>query len=282
MNANTESQHLHNVAHNVEHAEHKVDAAGAENTVSAEQTQAKKEDKPTFNFPNPDKFHQSVEMHFGFRTTEDEKTGVKTKREAVDIKLPVLNFDGVAKILTDYANTFQNLESENAELKAAAVAAKKSYDLLMSAVQGTYEAFIKDMLGDAADITSANFPYDKVTWEEIANQPESERRGRGIAKEVWDDFIKSYISVMPAATGKKKEAIEKQAAIFGQKLNPLRNHEDKEKILPKLMEQLTIYMNAAGEDSENFAGCVKFLMEKSDKILNADKQANLAANLGFD
>lgn len=232
--------------------------------------------------PNPDKNHSVAELHFGFRTMKDEKTGVETKREAVDVKLPVLNFDGVVQVLNDYATTVADLESTDEEKKKVAISAKKQYDLLMGAIQGTYESAIKDHLGDNPEITSANFPYAQFTWEALANQPESERRGRGIAKEVWDDFIKSYIAIMPGATGKKKENIEKQAAILAQKLNPLKNHEDKEKILPNFKTALGVYMNAAGADAETFAGCVAFLLEKVDRILTADKNANLAANLGFE
>lgn len=234
------------------------------------------------NIPNPDKFHQVVDLHFGFRTTKDEKTGVETKRPAVDVKLPVLNFDGVVQILQMYAQTVGNLESEDQKLRAEAVSWKKQYDLLFSSVQGVYESAIKDFLGDNSNITSENFPYREFTWEQIANQPESERRGRGIAKEVWDDFIKSYMTIMPGITGKPQSNIDKQAAILAQKLNPLKNHEDKEKILPNFKNALTLYMNNAGNDAETYASCVQFLIEKADKILSSDKNANLLENLGFE
>lgn len=215
---------------------------------------------------NPDPLHQTIDMKFGFRTQKDDKTGVETKRETVEAKLPVLSFDGIVNILRN-ANTEEG---------------KKAYDLLQSAVQQVYADAIKDYLGDNPEVTSTNFPYEKFTWDAIANQPESERRGRGIAKEVWEDFIKSYQAVMPGLTGKPQANIDKQAAILGQKLNPLKNHEDKEKILPNFKNALTVYMNGAGADAETYASCVQFLIEKADKILNSDKQANLAANLGFE
>jgi hypothetical protein len=98
---------------------------------------------------------------------------------------------------------------------------------------------------------------------------------------VWEDFIKSYITLMPGLTGKPEENIKKQAAILAQKLNPLKNHEDKEKILPNFKQALTVYLNGAGQDAETFAGCVEFLMNKADALLNAEKNADLMANLGF-
>jgi hypothetical protein len=214
---------------------------------------------------NPDPNHQVVEMKFGFRTKKDETSGVETKRPAVEVKLPVLSFEGLVSVLKN----------------AGTEAGKKQYELLQQAVQGVYEANIKDFLADNENITSENFPISSFTWEALANQPESERRGRGIAKEVWEDFIKSYIGVMPGLTGKPEENIKKQAAILAQKLNPLKNHEDKEKILPNFKQALTVYLNGAGADAETYAGCVEFLMNKADTLLNAEKNADLMANLGF-
>ncbi len=215
---------------------------------------------------NPDPNHNVKEMKFGFRTIKDEKSGTETKRPSVEVKLPVLNFDGIVGVL-----------------KAARTEeGRKQYELLESAINDTYAGAIKDFLADNPGVTSENFPYALFTWDALANQPESERRGRGIAKEVWEDFIKSYVGVMPGLTGKTVANIEKQAAILAQNLNPLKNHEDKEKILPQFKQALTVYMNGAGADAETFAPCVAFLTEKCDKFLNADKDANLAANLGFE
>lgn len=200
------------------------------------------------------------EKKFGFRTIEDKETGTKTKRATVELKVAVLNVNGIIDVLQRGG---------------------KELDLLLSAVEEQYDSFIKDMLGSNEALTSENFPLDQVSWAAIANQPESERKGRGIAKEIWEDFVKSYISIMPSLTGMAAKHIEKQAAMFAQKLNPLVNHEQKEKILPQLKNQLTIYLNGAGADAESYAACVMFLMDKCDKILNADKESNLADNLGF-
>jgi hypothetical protein len=263
-----------------------MDGTTAQETkVQTTQAPAKEADKfAGVNVPSPDKFTHSVEMRFGFRTIEDKESGVKTKRPEVNAKVPVLNFDGVAQILTDYATAANTVSTnpQDEDAKKTLELIKPSYDLLMSAVQGVYESAIKDFLGDNEKVTTQDFPYAQFTWEAIANQPESERRGRGIAKEIWEDFLKSYISVMPGAMGKDKKVIEKQATILGQKLNPLKNHEDKEKILPKFKDALTVYMNVAGEDAETYAACVDFLNKKIDSLLTSDKQADLAANLGFE
>jgi hypothetical protein len=211
--------------------------------------------------PNFDKEHDLKPFTFGFRTVEDETTKVKTKRANVDLTIPVLSYEGIIAILTAGQGT-------------------KEYKLLTDAIDTVYIDFVKSKLGDDPALTSDNFPIAEVTWAAIANQPESERRGRGISKEIWDDFIKSYIEFMPAATGKSKENITKQAAVFAQKLQPLKNHEDKEKLIPLMMDMLTVYATSSPV-AETFAECITFLKKKGEDLLKVDTDANLMKNLGF-
>lgn len=211
--------------------------------------------------PNVDPNVTTKEIKFGFKTIEDKETGTKTKRPTVETKLSIPNVNGIIDMLQKGG---------------------KSLELLLYAVENTITDAVKDYLkNDSGKTTTENFPYAEFTWDAIANQPESERKGRGIAKETWEEFVTSYINIMPGLTGMEKKHIERQAAMYAQKLNPLVNHEQKDKILPKLKEQLTIYLNGAGAEAEQYVDCVKFLLDKADKILNSDKESNLGANLGF-
>lgn len=201
----------------------------------------------------------TVEFNFGFRKQKNDETGVETKRPNVELKVQVPSVEGIVDILTRGG---------------------KELELLQTAVRDQFDQYIKSILSDDDSLTSENFPIDSITWAAIANQPESERKGRGIAKEIWEDFIKSYLDHMPALTGRTLEQVKRQASILAAKLNPLKNHEKKEDILPKFKEQLTIYLNNAPE-AETYAGCVEFLLKKADSLLNAEKESNLEANLGF-
>lgn len=200
------------------------------------------------------------DMKFSFRTVKDAETGVETKRPTVEVKLPVLSYEGIGDILM------------GSDVKAQ--------ELLLQAVESVYADYIKSLLAEDPTLTSDNFPFDKTTWESIANQPDAERRGRGIAKEIWEDFFKDYVAIMPSLTGKEAKFIEKQAAVLAQKLNPLKNHEKKAELLPKFKDQLTVYLNGA-KNAETYVECVEFLMKKADALLNSDSESNLAANLGF-
>lgn len=199
------------------------------------------------------------EFTFNFRKVKNEETGIESKRDSVVSRIGIPSVEGIIKIL----------EKGGKEL-----------ELLQSAVESTLTDYARQLLADNPQLTSANFPADQVTWEILANLPEAERKGRGIAKETWEDFIKSYIEIMPSIIGKSVDVVKKQASILAQKFQPLKNHEKKNDLLPKFIEMLTLYANNAPE-AEQFTAPIEFLVKKAEEFMNADNSANLADNLGF-
>lgn len=202
----------------------------------------------------------SKPFSFNFRKTKDPETGVETKRETVEVNLPVPSVEGIVKML------------ENGG---------KELEQLQSAVESTMVEFVRSLLNDDATLTSANFPIDKVTWEAIANQPETERKGRGIAKEVWDGFFESYLESMPAIIGKPVDTVKKQVSHLTNKFQILKTHERKNELLPKFIEMLTLYVNAC-PDAEQYSAPIEFLIKRAEDFMNIDKSADLAENLGLD
>ncbi len=208
---------------------------------------------------NHDPLVDSKEFTFNFRKVKNEETGVESKRDSVTARIKIPSVEGIVKILTEGG---------------------KGLELLQAAVEGVLTDYAKQLLADDPSLTTANFPVDLVDWDKIANLPETERKGRGIAKEVWEDFIKSYIESMPAIIGKPVEVVKKQASILAQKFQPLKNHEKKNELLPKFIEMLSLYTNGA-PDAEQFTAPIEFLVKKAEEFMNADNSANLADNLGF-
>lgn len=199
------------------------------------------------------------EFNFTFRKTKDEESGVETKRNAVTAKLQVPSVEGIVKILEQGG---------------------KGLELLQQAVESVIQDYAKSLLADDGTITSDNFPSDTVTWDAIANLPDTDRRGRGIPKELWEDFLKSYVETMPAIIGKPVEVVKKQASIMAAKFQPLRNHEKKNDLLPKFVEMLALYMSNA-QDAEQFSAPIEFLLKKAEQFMTADTSANLEDALGF-
>ena len=191
------------------------------------------------------------EYKFHFKTVKDKESGIETKRPTIELKLPVPSVEGIIAILE---------------------AGGKQLELLQSAVSDIVVAQARSLLSDNENMTADNFPYAQCTWEFVANMPEAEKRGRGIPKEVWEEFAADYIEVMPSITGKTSEQVALAAKLF---LNRFQQVKTNKPVIGKLREQLAIYANNS-KQAENFADCVKFLDDKANDLLEADETALLA------
>lgn len=190
---------------------------------------------------------------FNFKKTTDKVTGIETVRKAVNLAIPYPSVDGIVAILETGG---------------------KGLELLIEALESTVNSIARDMLADDTSLNAANFPVDKLAWDVIASMPKATRRGGGIPKETWEEFVKDYVEVMPAATGKSVEQCANAAKIMFNKLAQVKTNEA---VLQLLIEQLAIYAEAT-ENLEEFEECVAFLVNKADAFLNVSPE-ELLANL---
>ena len=200
---------------------------------------------------NFDNTVDSREFKFHFKTVKDKESGIETKRPTVELKLPIPSVEGIVRILETGG---------------------KGLELLQSAVADVVAAQARSILNDNDAINADNFPFDQCAWEVIANMPEAEKRGRGIPKEMWDDFAADYIAVMPAVTGKSAEQVALAAKLF---LNKFQQVKTNKPVVQKLREQLAIYANNS-KQAESFVDCIKFLDDKAEALMQADETALLA------
>jgi len=203
-------------------------------------------EKPKQIIPKFDNKVDLKEYKFHFK-----KDNLGNKRETIELKLPSPSVEGLVAILE---------------------AGGKELEMLLKAAEDVTTAQARAILNENETMTAANFPIEQCTWEFIANMPESEKRGRGIAKEVWEDFAIDYMAVMPGVTGKSDEQVSLAAKLF---LNKFQSVKTNKAVIKKLKEQLTIYTNGS-PNAENFYDCIKFLDEKADTLLAADEAALLA------
>lgn len=193
------------------------------------------------------------EANFNFRKQKDEETGEETKRPTVTLNLPVPSVEGVANIFR---------------------AGGKQLELLMEAVTDVVVSRAREILNENSNIVkSEQFPYAELTWEQIANLPKAERRGGGIPKELWDDFVSDYISIMPSLTGKDEQRVKNAAAHLKNKFAQIKTQK---KMLSALTDQLAIYINGS-PNAEQYLDCVNFLTSKADKLMNVTEEDMLAA-----
>jgi hypothetical protein len=194
-----------------------------------------------------------LDTNFHFRKVKDEASGVETKRPTVTIPVPAPSVEGIIAIIE---------------------AGGKGLDLLLEAVRDKVVEQARDQVNEKEDITADNFDYTKLSWEAIANMPKAERRGGGIAKELWDDFAADYVSVMPGVTGKKKEAVELAAKVF---VSKFANAKTNKPVLKVLQEQLGLYINNTTR-GEEMAPVVEWLSNKLDTLIKTD-ETNLLLSL---
>lgn len=194
------------------------------------------------------------EVNFSFRKVKDEKTGLEYKRPTITLPVPKPSVEGIVAIL----------EEGDA----------KKLELLLEAVGDVVIARAREIISESESITAEDFPYEQLTWDAIAALPKAERRGGGIPKETWEDFIADYIAVMPGLTGKTTEKVENAARNFANKFAAIKTNK---KVLQLLVDQLGIYTNSAA-NAEQFLDCITFLMEKADKLMNISEE-ELLANL---
>jgi hypothetical protein len=199
---------------------------------------------------NVDRLTSAKEMVFNFK-----KDKLGNKRNSVKLEPKVPSVDGVVDILSR--------------------GDEKEIELLLDAVYSVIRSAAAGIISDDENITKDNFPYDKVTWNAIANQPKEDRRSSTIPEEAWNDFCTSYIGYMPGATGKSEEAVSNATLVYRKKFAPWKS--DK-KTLEKLKGQLALYIDGC-PDAEQHQEILDMLLRRVDVYLNADDVIALAANL---
>lgn len=202
------------------------------------------------------------ETNFHFRKVQNEvkdpETGkvtgkIETKRPTVALPVPVPSLEGIIEIL--------------------GAGEGKGVDLLLEAVAAVILEQAREYINDNEGVNEANFPYEKLSWDYIANLPKAERRGGGISKEVWEDFANDYVAVMPAITGKKEESVKLAAKVF---VTKFAGNTTNKPVLRLLRDQLALYANNTTQ-GEQFAPCIEFLNDKLEKLLNTDETNLLLA-----
>lgn len=197
----------------------------------------------------------NVDAKYSFRADKDaEKAGVTSKRPTVTLTLPYPTVDGVINGLKD----------------------DKVRDLILEAVGNLVFEAARSQVNDESKPVNSQDQLDvsKLTLESIANQPKAERRGGGIPKEVWTDFMEDYIAIMPAVSGKDKDQCTRAAKLFHSKLQLCKTNKA---VLAKLSPLLDTYFENT-KQQEEFAPIYEFLVGKLTEFMNLSDE-DLTANL---
>ena len=149
----------------------------------------------------------------------------------------------------------------------------KGLELLMEVIYDTVRGAVAGYVGDNENAAQDNIPWDKFTWDAIANAPRAERKT--ISDEVWEAFAKDYIEVMPSVTGKSVEAVTNATVVFLKKFTIVKTNKP---VISKLKDQLGLYMEHS-KNAEQFAEVLEMLISKADALLAANDVELLVQNL---
>lgn len=215
---------------------------------TAEQTT---EQKPSINLS----FDNTVEAKDAKFRFKKDKLGAK--RADVELKILVPSLEGIKKIL----------ESGD----------KKQQDLLLEAIYDVTRDVVGGWVGDDPEASQKNYEAnaDKYSWAAIANMERADRRSVSIPEETWLAFAEDYQAVMPAVSGKSKEAIDTAVQVYLKKMTPVKTNK---KALQVLETQLGIYMENT-KKGEEFVDILDLLTRRVTNYLKADEPQILAENL---
>lgn len=207
------------------------------------------------NVPQPLAVHKEEKFSFRTVTTIDEALGeeIKTKRPTVALQIPIPTAAGLIRAL----HTEKNIE------------------YVLQLVEDAIVAAARDQVSREINPVNTQEELDlsRLTIDYLANEPASDRKGRGIAKEVWQDFAADYIDIMPALINRPKDKVENAAKMFLQKLQPVKGNK-------VILGALSGYLDTWAANTPNldaFQECYKFLSEKLDTFLKVTEEDMLAS-----
>lgn len=205
-----------------------------------------------------------------FRKTKETVVvdGVETEVEKA-ARAPITMF---APLVT--AELVSQLAASKNEDGTPTKAAQWIADLVADAQVQRVKEVVSDMLAEGKEVTIQTFPFDSVTPEAIANLPQAERKGRGIAEEVWTAFATSYTDFYINAQKFEKSKVETALGFFLKRLQTAKANQP-------LLEKLRVYLanwyaGVNGSEDDSLTEVYKFLDGKAEEFLKVNPEDALA------
>lgn len=198
-----------------------------------------------------------------------KKDKLGNQRPAVEVNALVPSEEGIVSILTKGGKGLELLKEAMYDVIRAAIGSDVADNEGFN--QNVYESSfieLKDAEGNAIKVP-------KYSWEGIANQPKEDRRANSIPEELWAEFSKDYLEVMPSVSGKTKDQLENAVAVYVKKFSQIKTNKD---VLGKLQTQLALYVEHT-KRGEEFSEIIELLVRKLDTYMKSDDIAQLVANL---
>lgn len=212
---------------------------------------------------------KAVKFHF-------KKDELGNKRPSVELELPMLTLAGVAAIINARPSAPAPAEGEEPSdlYKKQSLLIAQQQELLLSALDDVVIVQAREQVNAKADINQESLDDAKLSWAAIAAIPKAERRGAGIAKEVWEAFSADYISIMPGLISRDVDKVTNAATILCKRFQPVKTVKA---VISQLKDYLDIWFSNTA-NAEELAEVYEFLTKKAEELLLAD-EAKLLENI---
>lgn len=204
-----------------------------------------------------------LDVPFSFKGTTDPNTKEKIPaRPKLTLQIPVPTWEGLISTLSE----------ENPE-------DPKVQNYVMRLIRDDIISAARQQVSPVDETTKQvdkqeDLDLSKLTVSYLAAQPESERRGGGIAKEVWEAFEKAYVEVQTKAGGKDVEKASNAAKLFVKRYQPVRTQKKVLTFLKGELDRAFSFFDA--EQAEEYSSIYEFLVKKVDDLLKMDDEALLS------
>lgn len=203
---------------------------------------------------------------FHFKTTkvkdaEGKEIGDSKKHPSVGIYLPVPKVSRLQEFLADPAKY------------------AKEVDLLLGAVSNIVFQVARDQINEFREanpdgtVTPATVDYNKLDFTAIANMPKSERGSYVPAEEDVKAFLASYLEVMPAATNKAADKIQKHVDIIATGFKKQRAQKD---MLEFFRDMFAVYIGAVNESTvEDHFDVIEYYQNRLERMLKVEEKVTM-------
>jgi hypothetical protein len=200
------------------------------------------------------------EEKFTFRTPKNKLNALgepEEKRAPVVLTLPIPTWNGFVDAVSKGPDAEKIQSYVLSLIEDAVIEAARSQ---VSPAEGDTEATPVNSQ-DQLDLS-------KLTLTYLANEPKTDRRGRGIDKETWEAFEADYVTIMPDITGRTPEQVKVAAGLFSKKLVAVKTNKPVLKMLEKRLEEW--YANTP--NGSDFQDVYTFLTGKLNAFLTTPER----------
>lgn len=194
---------------------------------------------------------ETVKFNFRTKETKNELNEViKTKRESVELQLPMPTLDGLVDLLN------------KGDSKAIAG--------LLGIIKDSIIAQARQQVDDDEKITQATLDTSKLTMDYIFSLPPSQRASTVPDDSLFKLFEKDYMEVMAAVQAEKTTAqISTARDLFLKKFTPVKEKPD---VITALRGYLALWY-ASTTLQEELADLFEYLNKRADALLAAPPKA---------